>query len=153
MPSKRSSRKPSSGKGRGLRKRLDGFRGAVPLLLRAAVGVVVLAHAQHTVFSGGMARHVDLVTRTLHLPWPVAYLSAYAELLGAGLLLLGLFTRVAGLTLAVILGVAVARVHWAYGLRGPGGFELPLVLCAGALALVLLGGGWLSLDRHLLGEG
>jgi len=117
------------------------------------VGVVVLAHAQHTVFSGGMTRHVDLVTRTLHLPWPVAYLSAYAELLGAGLLLLGLFTRVAGLTLAVILAVAVARVHWAYGLRGPGGFELPLVLCAGALALVFLGGGWLSLDRHLLGEG
>jgi len=153
MPSKPSSRKPSSGKGRGLRKRLDGFRGAVPLLLRAAVGVVVLAHAQHTVFSGGMARHVDLVTRTLHLPWPVAYLSAYAELLGAGLLLLGLFTRFAGLTLAVILGVAIARVHWAYGLRGPGGFELPLVLCAGALALVFLGGGWLSLDRHLLGEG
>ncbi|HEX5042247.1 MAG TPA: DoxX family protein [Candidatus Polarisedimenticolaceae bacterium] len=133
--------------------RLDRFQDAVPLLLRAAVGVVVLAHAQHTVFSGGMARHVDLVTRTLHLPWPVAYLSAYAELLGAGLLLLGLFTRYAGLTLAVILGVAVTRVHWAYGLRGPGGFELPLVLCAGALALVFLGGGWLSLDRHLLREG
>jgi putative oxidoreductase len=134
-------------------KRLHRFQGAVPLLLRAAVGVVVLAHARHTVFSGGMARHVDLVTRTLHLPWYVAYLSAYAELLGAGLLLLGLFTRWAGLTLAVILGVAVARVHWAYGLRGPGGFELPLVLCAGALALVVLGGGWLSLDRHLLREG
>ena len=125
----------------------------MPLLLRAAVGVVMLAHAQHTVFSGGMGRHVDLVTGTLHLPWPVAYLSAYAELLGAGLLLLGLFTRWAGLTLAVILAVAITRVHWAYGLRGPGGFELPLVLCAGALALVFLGGGWLSLDRHLLREG
>ena len=133
-------------------KRLDRFRGAVPLLLRGAVGVVMLAHAQHTVFSG-MARQVDLVTRTLHLPWPVAYLSAYAELAGAALLLLGLFTRWAGLTLAVILGVAIARVHWAYGLRGPGGFELPLVLCAAALALVFLGGGWLSLDRHLLREG
>jgi putative oxidoreductase len=134
-------------------RRLDRFHDAVPLLLRATVGVVMVAHAQQTVFAGGMARHVDLVTRTLHLPWPVAYLSAYAELLGAGLLLLGLFTRWAGLTLAVILGVAIARVHWAYGLRGPGGFELPLVLCAGALALVFLGGGWLSLDRHLLREG
>ena len=136
-----------------MRKRLDRFHGVVPLLLRAAVGAVMLAHAQHTVFSGGMARQVDVVTRALHLPWPVAYLAAYAELLGAGLLLIGLFTRWAGLTLALILGVAIARVHWAYGLRGPGGFELPLVLCAGALALVLLGGGWLSLDRHLLGEG
>ena len=134
-------------------KRLDRFHGAVPLLLRAAVGVVMLAHAQHTVFSGGMARQVEVVTRALHLPWYVAYLAAYAELLGAGLLLIGLFTRWAGLTLAVILGVAILRVHWAYGLRGPGGFELPLVLCAGALALVVLGGGWLSLDRHLLREG
>ena len=136
-----------------MRKRLDRFHGVVPLLLRAAVGAVMLAHAQHTVFSGGMARQVDMVSRTLHLPWPVAYLAAYAELLGAGLLLIGLFTRWAGLTLALILGVAIARVHWAYGLRGPGGFELPLVLCAGALCLVFLGGGWLSLDRHLLREG
>lgn len=134
-------------------KRLDRFQGAVPLLLRAAVGVVMLAHAQQTVFSGGMGRQVAVVTGALHLPWPVAYVSAYAELLGAGLLLVGLFTRWAGLTLAVILGVAIARVHWAYGLRGPGGFELPLVLCAGALCLVFLGGGWLSLDRHLLREG
>lgn len=133
-------------------KRLDRFRGMVPLLLRGAVGLVTLVHAQHTVFSG-MARQVDLVTGVLRLPWPVAYLAAYAELAGAVLLLLGLFTRWAGLTLAVLLGVAIARVHWAYGLRGPGGFELPLVLCAGALALVFLGGGWLSLDRHLLREG
>ena len=143
MPSKPSSRKP--------RARLDRFRGAAPLLLRLAVGSVVLARGQEKVFSG-MPRQVELMTRTLHLHWALAYAAAYAELAGAALLLVGLFTRWAGLALAALLGFAIVRVHWVYGLRGPGGFELPLVLCAGALALAFLGGGWLSLDRSLLGK-
>ena len=151
MPSKPSSRKPSSGKGRSLLGRLDRFRGAAPLILRLGVGVVLLGRGQEKVFSG-MARHVDVVTRTLHLHWALAYVSAYVELAGAALLLLGLFTRWAAGAVAVVLCVAIVRVHWAYGLRGPGGFELPLTLCAGALALVLLGGGWLSVDRHVLGR-
>ena len=131
--------------------RLDRWRGAAPLVLRLAVGVVAVAHGQEKVF-GGMVRHVEVVTRTLHLHPALAYASAYAELLGGVLLLLGLFTRWAALALAVILGTAVVRLHWAYGLRGPGGFELPLSVLAGALALLLLGGGWLSLDRSVLGK-
>ena len=131
--------------------RLDRWRGLAPLLLRLAVGIVALSHGQEKVFDG-MARHVATVTGTLHLPWALAYASAYAELAGAALLLVGLFTRWAALALTVVLGTAVFGVHWAYGLRGTGGFELPLSLLGGAAALVLLGGGWLSADRNLLGK-
>jgi putative oxidoreductase len=128
--------------------RLDRWRGLAPLLLRLAVGVVAFSHGQEKVF-GGMARHVATVTGTLHLPWALAYASAYVELAAAVLVLLGLFTRWAGLALAIVLGTAVFRLHWAFGLRGPGGFELPLSVLAGAAALAFLGGGWLSLDRAL----
>jgi putative oxidoreductase len=131
--------------------RLDRWRGAAPLLLRLAVGLVMLSHGQEKVF-GSMARHLATVTGTLHLHWGLAYASAYAELLGGVLLLLGLFTRWAALAMAVILATAVFRIHWAYGLRGPGGFELALSVLAAALALVFLGGGWLSVDKSLLGK-
>jgi putative oxidoreductase len=136
-------------KGGGLLSRLSRWSDAAPLALRVAVGLVLASHGWDKV-SGGMAAHVHTVTRTLHLHWSLAYLSAYAELAGGVLLLLGLFTRWAALAAAVILGTAMFRVHWSYGLRGPGGFELPLALLGGAVALVFLGAGRLSLDRGVL---
>jgi uncharacterized membrane protein YphA (DoxX/SURF4 family) len=134
MPSKPSSRKRSA-------PRLDRLRGAAPLLLRLAVGVVLLSRGPERAFA-----------RAIHVAGAMVRPLGYVELLAAALLTLGLFTRWAGLATALLLALAVTGGHWAYGLRGPGGFELPLVLCAGSLALVLLGGGWLSVDRHVLGR-
>lgn len=53
----------------------------------------------------------------LGLPFPtlLAYLAAYAEFIGAWLLLLGLATRWISLPLMVTMVVAIAAVHWENG--------------------------------------
>jgi putative oxidoreductase len=105
-------------------------------------------------------------------PWPFSQASAdlnwllasWGELVLAFLLLFGLFTRFAAISLIVITMVATAAVHWPAdwsslaGLwegyvitaRGAGNFKLPLLFLILLLPLVFHGGGKLSLDRLLL---
>jgi putative oxidoreductase len=105
-------------------------------------------------------------------PWPFStlgpdlnWLAATAgELVFAVLILLGLFTRFAAISLVVITGVATAAVHWpaqwgslgqlwsGYVITadGAGNFKLPLLLLVMLLPLVFHGGGKISLDQLLL---
>ncbi len=92
-------------------------------------------------------------------------LATWGELVLATLLLLGLFTRFAAVSLLVITAVATAAVHWPAewdGLAGlwqgyvitadnGGNFKLPLLFIIMLLPLVFHGGGTLSLDRLLVG--
>ncbi len=91
------------------------------------------------------------------------FLATWSELIFSGLLLLGLFTRFAAISLIVVTVVATAAVHWPAewnGLaelwsgyvitpRGAGNFKLPLLFVVMLLPLVFNGGGKFSLD-HLL---
>ncbi|NNM12791.1 MAG: DoxX family protein [Gammaproteobacteria bacterium] len=95
------------------------------------------------------------------LNWLVA---GYGEVVFSILLLLGLFTRFAALSILVITGVAVAAVHWpeswnslsqlweGYGIKSSeaGNFKLPLLYALMLLPLIFHGGGKLSLDQLLL---
>jgi putative oxidoreductase len=105
-------------------------------------------------------------------PWPFELLPAnlnwalatWAEMAFAIALLLGLFTRLAAVSLLVITMVAAAAVHWPTdwaGLEGlwqgyvitakdAGNFKLPLLFLIMLLPLVFNGGGRISLDRLLL---
>ncbi len=105
-------------------------------------------------------------------PWPFTLISAdlnwlaatWGELLFSLMLLLGLFTRFAALSLIIITVVAMAAVHWPNdwsGLselwsgylitsKGAGNFRLPLIFVLLLLPLLFHGGGKLSLDRVLL---
>jgi len=90
-------------------------------------------------------------------------LATWGELVFAGLLLVGLFTRFAAISLIVVTVVATAAVHWpsewnnlaelwsAYVItsKGAGNFKLPLLFVVMLLPLVFYGGGRFSLD-HLL---
>jgi len=90
-------------------------------------------------------------------------LATWFELAGALLLLFGLFTRFAALSLIILTAVATAAVHWpdmwhtlemlweGYAItdRGAGNFKLPLLFIVMLLPLVFGGAGRLSLD-HLL---
>lgn len=92
-------------------------------------------------------------------------LATWGELLFAGLLALGLFTRFAAISLLVITAVATAAVHWPAewsGLgelwagyvitpKGGGNYKLPLLFVMMLLPLVFHGGGRLSLDQLLIG--
>jgi putative oxidoreductase len=105
-------------------------------------------------------------------PWPFSAIptelnwmaATWGELVFSSLLLFGLFTRFAALSLLVITAVAAAAVHWpaewisyaqlweGYLITSDGGgnFRLPLIFMALLLPLVFYGGGKLSLDTLLL---
>lgn len=123
------------------------WRDLAPLFLRVALGAVMIAHGHDKVF-GGMDGIVRLVSRDLGLHWSLAYAAAYAEFFGGFLVLIGLMTRWAALFIAATMAVAVFLVKWPDGLRD--GYQFPLSLLAAALALVFTGGGWLSMDRHVV---
>jgi putative oxidoreductase len=72
-------------------------------------------------------------------------LTVFAEVLCAGLLVIGLFSRLAAFLLAVTMGVALYKVH---GLKliGPGSGELALLYFMGFAALFFTGPGKFSAD-------
>ena len=124
---------------------LDRLQPLALLVMRLALGAVMLVHGYHKVF-GGLHHHVETVTR-LGLPAWSAYLSAYTEFLGGLLLLIGLFTRIAALGIFINLSVAILKVHLQKGMMAPGGYEFPMALAALAFGLIFLGAGQIAFDH------
>ena len=92
------------------------------------------------------------------------FAATWGELVFSLLILLGLFTRFAAVSLIVITGVATAAVHWpaewnslselwsGYVITAKefGNFKLPLLFTVMLLPLAFHGGGKLSLDHLML---
>ena len=77
--------------------------------------------------------------------------AAFAELVGGGLVLLGLFTRVGAFLITCVMLTAIFGVLWPK-FFAPEGMELAMAFLAMALALLILGGGQLSADRLIGGR-
>lgn len=75
-------------------------------------------------------------------------LAVFGEVVCAALLVLGLFTRFAALSLIIVMGVAFFVVH-GRALSGPGSGELAYLYLAGFVAVFLAGGGDYSVDRKI----
>ncbi len=76
--------------------------------------------------------------------------AAFAEFFGGILVALGLLTRVSAFFIACVMLTAVTGVHWSSGFFASNrGFEFPMTLLAMALALMVSGGGALSVDKAL----
>ena len=73
-------------------------------------------------------------------------LATFAEVVCALLIVIGLFTRLASLTLAITMAVAFAIVHKMVLASGPGSGELAWVYLAGFVVLFLAGAGRFSID-------
>lgn len=121
------------------------------LVLRVAIGAVFIAHGAQKVFVYGFAgtsgSFADMGVPLAAVAGPLVGL---LELIGGALIVLGLATRVVAAALAVDMLVAMVLVHLSFGIfAAEGGYELTLVLAAGAVALVLAGAGRLSLDAVL----
>lgn len=129
---------------------LDRLQPLALLVMRLALGSVMLGHGYHKVF-GGLQHHAQLV-HSLGLPAWTAYLSSFTEFFGGILILVGLFTRVAAFAVCIDMSVAIAKVHFHNGLMGNGGYEFPLALAALAFALIFFGAGPIALD-HVRGGG
>src|ERR1700693_1075154 len=76
-----------------------------------------------------------------------AYISGILELFGGGLLVVGLFTRGAGLLLAIGMGLVLGRpILPKTRIYAFAQYEIPLLLGAAALTLATTGAGVISLD-------
>ncbi len=87
---------------------------------------------------------------SMGIPFPTvnAYMAASTEILGVGLLVLGLFTRLISLPLIVIMLVAIFTVHLDNGFSaGTNGFEIPLYYMIFLMIFVSQGAGKFSLDN------
>jgi putative oxidoreductase len=80
----------------------------------------------------------------------LAALSGSAEFFGGLFLILGLLVRPSALVLAVTMIVAIFSVHISNGLfMSNNGYEFGLALLAGAVSLLISGGGRASVDSAI----
>ncbi|MGC2320987.1 MAG: DoxX family protein [Terriglobales bacterium] len=126
-------------------KFLDRLHPLALLALRLALGAIMIAHGAQKAF-GGMPRFMGML-QNLGIPPVLGYLTLAAEFGGGILLVLGLLTRVAALSILIDMSVAIAKVHFKNGLKGPGGYEFPMMCGVVAFALIFLGAGPISLDE------
>jgi putative oxidoreductase len=133
---------------------LDRLQPLALVIMRLAVGSIMIAHGYHKVF-GGLHHHAQMVG-SLGLPSWLGYVSSFTEFLGGLLVLTGFFTRAAALAICINLSVAIWKVHLHNGLIGSPdhpGYEFPLAVAALAFGLIFFGAGPIAIDHVLRGGG
>jgi putative oxidoreductase len=130
------------------------------LVLRLMLGIVFFPHGMQKLFGWfggyGFAGSMGFFTDKLGIPAFFAFLAIMAEGLGSLGLVTGLLTRVAAFGITVNMIVAVKMLHWQngffmnwFGNQKGEGFEYHLLVIAIGIALMIRGGGALSIDRAL----
>ncbi len=129
-------------------------------IARVVLGIVFFAHGAQKLLGwfGGFGLRATLSTFREQLGIPVAFalLAIAAEFFGGLGLIVGLFTRIAALGIAITMLVAMLMVHLRYGFfmnwygNKPGhGFEYHLIVIALAIVMIIKGAGAFSLDLAL----
>lgn len=132
-----------------------------PLPIRLALGAIFIGHGGQKLFGwfGGYGPKgtIGYFQQALGVPPALTVLAILAEFFGGVGVLLGFLTRPAATGIVAVMLVAIAKVHWSHGFflnwelkpnRGHG-YEMNLALIGMALALLIAGGGALSVDRLL----
>ena len=103
------------------------------LLLRLSIGTMLIHHGYEK--TADIENFADAFVRPIGIPFPIlaSYIAAYSEIYGSWLLIGGLFTRIAALSI-------VGTIYL---------LELLVLYMGGALCILLLGGGDYSIDRLL----
>ena len=122
------------------------------LLLRAVLGITMLAHGWNHAFGGGKIAGTTRWFASIGMrpAWVHAYVATLTEIGSGVLLLLGLLTPLAAAGVLGTMLVALVTAHLKNGffIFRPGqGYEYVLMICVVAVALAGTGGGWLSLDH------
>ncbi len=130
------------------RRALPAYTDLALLVLRLALGIIVLAHGAQKVFQFGLA---DTGASFAGMGVPLGQFAgpvvSIIELIGGAAIIIGAATRIFAALVAVTMGVATLLVHGGNGIfSAEGGFELTLILGAGALVLALASAGRFSVD-------
>jgi putative oxidoreductase len=125
------------------------------LLLRVVIGGTVALHGLQKVFAcrglGLEGTHGMVRRMGLRPARPLAVLLAISELVGGLLLVVGCLTPLGAAAVVGVMLSASRLVHWPNGFWAQrGGYELPMVLGAAAVAVAFTGPGRFSVD-HALG--
>ena len=120
------------------------------LLLRLTLGVLILLHGISKI-RGGPGFILDIVDKA-GLPEPFGYLVYVGEVLAPLLVIIGLWTRLAALVIAINMIVAVLLVHLGqvFTLNETGGWALELqgLYLVVAIAVALCGAGRYSIGGN-----
>ena len=118
------------------------------LILRISIGTMLIHHGYEK--TADINNFADAFVRPIGLPFPIlsSYIAAYSEIYGSWLVIVGLFTRFAALSIVGTIGVAI------YHAIVTAGFniyllELLILYMGGSLCILLLGSGDFALDRFL----
>ena len=118
------------------------------LILRLSIGTMLIHHGYEK--TADIENFADAFVRPIGIPFPIlaSYIAAYSEIYGSWLLIAGLLTRFAALSIVGTIGVAI------YHAIVTAGFniyllELLILYMGGALCILLLGGGDFAIDRFL----
>jgi putative oxidoreductase len=123
------------------------------LLVRLGLGGVLIAHGWQKLDEQGLegtAAGFD----SMGIPFPeaAAHYATWVELVGGGLLVVGLLTPLAGLLVVGDMAGAFWYVHRDAGVfAAEGGWELVAMIGLLALTLVAIGAGRLSVDGFIAG--
>lgn len=123
------------------------------LALRIPAGIILAAHGAQKLFAwfGGYGLEGTgqfMASQGLEPGYLMALLAGSAEFFGGIALIIGLLVRPAAAVLAFTMLIAGVVVHGSSGLfLSNGGYEFALALFSMTVALVILGGGKLSLDQ------
>ena len=118
------------------------------LILRISIGTMLIHHGYEKL--ADIENFADAFVRPIGLPFPIfsSYIAAYSEIYGSWLVIAGLFTRFAALSIVGTIGVAI------YHAIVTAGFniyllELLILYMGGSLCILLLGSGDFAIDRFL----
>jgi len=124
--------------------------------LRLALAIVMIAHGSQKVLGlwGGPGFKEFIAGNTpfsfMKPTWLWLGAAALSEFVGGILVGLGFLTRVGAFFVGCVMVTAIAGVHWPNGLFSANrGYEYPMALLGIVLALLISGGGQLSVDKAL----
>jgi putative oxidoreductase len=118
------------------------------LLLRCALGIIFVSHGYPKLVHPA-SMHGFYVQHGM--PGYFLYISGVLEVFGGGLLIVGLFARVAALLLTIEMIVMRWKVNGGGSYLAIREYEFSLVLAVACFALATVGAGRISVDELLLG--
>jgi putative oxidoreductase len=130
---------------------LDSLRPLSLLLLRFGLGLIFLYYGYPMLFTD--PRRTAEAFAKLGLPFPMSYVVGIIEFFGGALVAVGLFTRIAALSLTCVMIGAIWKVHLAKGILAVTEYQFALIVGLAAFTLATTGAGPISIDRVILREG